>query len=79
MCARRRFGPADRGCGEQQRPLACAVAGRLACLGNFIKYTLDNIGNRTLEEVKDPLGVPSRQVSRGIDALGRIQQTTGRE
>jgi YD repeat-containing protein len=48
-------------------------------LGNRIEYTLDNAGNRIAENVKDPGGVLSRQLSRSIDALGRVQQTTGRE
>ena len=48
-------------------------------LGNRIEYTLDNAGNRIAEQVKDPGGVLSRQLSRSIDALRRVQQTTGRE
>jgi YD repeat-containing protein len=47
--------------------------------GNSIVYTLDNAGNRTKEEVKDPGGVLARQLTRVYDALGRVQQTTGRE
>ena len=48
-------------------------------LGNRIEYTLDNAGNTTAENVKDPLGVLARALSRSFDALGRVQQTTGRE
>jgi len=48
-------------------------------LGSRIEYTLDNAGNRTAEQVRDPQGVLARQLSRSIDALGRVQQTTGRE
>jgi YD repeat-containing protein len=48
-------------------------------LGNRIEYTLDNAGNRTAENVKDPAGALSRQLTRVFDALGRAQQTTGRE
>lgn len=48
-------------------------------LGNRIEYTLDNAGNRTAEEVKDPSGALRRQMTRTPDALGRIQQTVGRE
>ena len=48
-------------------------------LGNRIEYTLDNAGNRIAENVKDPGGLLSRQLSRSLDALGRVQQTTGRE
>ncbi|MBX3475900.1 MAG: RHS repeat protein [Planctomycetes bacterium] len=47
--------------------------------GNRTDYTLDNAGNRTGETTKDPSGALKRQLSRSIDALGRVQQTTGRE
>jgi YD repeat-containing protein len=48
-------------------------------LGNRIEYTLDNAGNRTAQNVKDASGTLRRQLARSIDALGRVQQTTGRE
>ena len=48
-------------------------------LGNSITYTLDNLGNRTGEEVKDPGNALRRQLTRSIDALGRVQQITGRQ
>ena len=48
-------------------------------LGNSIGYTLDNMGNRTAEDVRDPGNVLRRQLTRSIDALGRVQQITGRE
>lgn len=48
-------------------------------LGNRIDYTLDASGNRTKEEAKDPQGALKRTMSRAFDALGRAQQTTGRE
>jgi YD repeat-containing protein len=47
--------------------------------GNRIDYTLDNAGNKTGQAVKDPGGTLRRTLARSIDALGRIQQTTGRE
>ena len=47
--------------------------------GNRTDYVLDNAGNRTGENTKDPSGALKRQLSRSIDALGRVQQTTGRE
>jgi len=47
--------------------------------GNRTEYQLDNAGNRTGETTKDPSGALKRQLSRSIDALGRVQQTTGRE
>lgn len=47
--------------------------------GNRIEYTLDASGQRTQELVKDPLGTLMRTMSRTFDALGRAQQTTGRE
>ena len=46
-------------------------------LGNSVAYTLDNLGNRISEDVKDPGNALRRQLTRGIDALGRVQQTTG--
>lgn len=47
--------------------------------GNRTDYTLDNAGNRIAEKTQDVAGNLKRQLSRSIDALGRIQQTTGRE
>ena len=47
--------------------------------GNRTEYQLDNAGNRTSETTKDPNGALKRQLTRSIDALGRVQQTTGRE
>ena len=47
--------------------------------GNRTEYALDNAGNRTGENTKDLNGALKRQLSRSIDALGRVQQTTGRE
>ncbi len=47
--------------------------------GNRIDYTLDGAGNKTGETVKDTSGRLARQVSRVMDALGRIQQVSGRE
>jgi YD repeat-containing protein len=46
-------------------------------LGNSIAYTLDNMGNRINEQVKDPSGALARQTSRVVDALNRLQQITG--
>lgn len=48
-------------------------------LGNRIEYMLDSFGTRTVEQVKDPFGLLRRQITRTPDALGRIQQVTGRE
>jgi hypothetical protein len=45
--------------------------------GNRIDYVLDNAGNRIREDVKDPSGALQRQLSRSVDALGRVQQTSG--
>ncbi|MCR5881397.1 hypothetical protein LRS03_00360 [Rhizobacter sp. J219] len=47
--------------------------------GNRTDYTLDNAGNRIGEQTRDPSGSLKRQLARSIDALGRVQQTTGRE
>jgi YD repeat-containing protein len=45
--------------------------------GNSVSYTLDNAGNRIAEEIKDPMGVLQRSISRSFDALNRVQQVTG--
>ena len=47
--------------------------------GDRAEYVLGNAGNRTGEAAKDPKGALKRQLSRSIDALGRAQQTAGRE
>lgn len=46
-------------------------------LGNSIGYTLDKLGNRTGEDVRDVGGTLARQVARVFDNLGRLQQQTG--
>ena len=45
--------------------------------GNTVNYTLDAMGNRTLEQVNDSSGNLNRQISRVYDALNRLQQITG--
>jgi len=45
--------------------------------GNAITYTLDKMGNRTGEQVKDADGVLARQISRAYDPLNRLKQITG--
>ena len=47
--------------------------------GNRIDYTLDNEGKVTAQTVKDPAGNIARTLSRSIDALGRVQQITGKQ
>ena len=47
--------------------------------GNRIEYTLNGAGDRVAENMTDANGNPTRTLVRGIDALGRIQQITGRE
>ncbi|MBB3122464.1 RHS repeat protein [Pseudoduganella violacea] len=46
-------------------------------LGNSINYGLDTMGNRISEQIKDPNGVLTRQISRTYDALNRVQKVTG--
>jgi YD repeat-containing protein len=46
-------------------------------LGNSIAYTLDPMGNRVKEQILDSSGALSRQTSRVIDVLNRLQQVTG--
>ena len=45
--------------------------------GTRVDYTLDAMGNRTAEQVKDPGGVLVTNITRVIDALNRVQQVTG--
>lgn len=45
--------------------------------GNRIDYTLDNMGNKTAESVKDPGGTLLRSITRVYDALNRLQTVTG--
>jgi YD repeat-containing protein len=45
--------------------------------GNVIEYTLDAMGNRRVEQMKDPGGALVQNISRAIDALNRVQQVTG--
>jgi YD repeat-containing protein len=47
-------------------------------LGNRIEYTLDNAGNATAQQTKDPSGLLARALSQSVDALGRVQQSVGR-
>ena len=47
-------------------------------LGNSVSYTLDNAGNRIAEAVRDPSLTLRRSLGRSVDALGRVQQITGR-
>jgi YD repeat-containing protein len=46
-------------------------------LGNSITYTLDAMGNRTREDVKDPASQLSRTRQRAFDALNRLYQDIG--
>lgn len=41
--------------------------------GNTLHYTLDNAGNRTGEQTRDPSGTLTRSLSRVHDQLGRLQ------
>ncbi len=45
--------------------------------GNVISYTLDNLGNRAAEQVRDPGGNLVRQVSRVYNSLNQLKQITG--
>jgi YD repeat-containing protein len=47
--------------------------------GNSVHYVLDNAGNRTAEQYKDLSGALKSELDRIYDALGRVQQSTGRE
>ncbi|MEX8520697.1 MAG: RHS repeat protein [Leptothrix sp. (in: b-proteobacteria)] len=45
--------------------------------GNTITYTLDNMGNPKIEQLKDPTGALAKNISRVYDALNRLQSVTG--
>lgn len=45
--------------------------------GNKVHYVLDNVGNRTSEQVTDASGQLASTVSRVYDQLNRVQSTTG--
>ncbi|MNT78919.1 RHS Repeat protein [compost metagenome] len=53
------------------------LTGMTDSAGSSIVYTLDAMGNRINEQVKDPSGQLVKQTTRVIDALNRIQQITG--
>ncbi|QOJ24279.1 MAG: RHS repeat protein [Gammaproteobacteria bacterium] len=46
-------------------------------LGNRVQYTLDAMGNRTKEELFDPLNNLTKTQQRGFDALNRLWKDTG--
>jgi YD repeat-containing protein len=46
-------------------------------LNNEVIYTLDNAGNRTKEEFKDPAGVLKRNIARSYDERGFAVSVTG--
>ena len=45
--------------------------------GNTVSYTLDKMGNRTQETIRDAAGTLARTITRAYDALNRLQQQTG--
>ncbi len=45
--------------------------------GNKVHYVLDNVGNRTSEQVSDASGKLASSVARVFDALNRVQSATG--
>src|SRR5262249_28359605 len=46
-------------------------------LGNSVAYTLDNGGNRTKEDTKDPVGALAQTMSRVFDGLSRVKELHG--
>ena len=54
-----------------------AAPGPSITKGNSVTYTLDNAGNKTGEQVKDPSGNLQRNITRVYDALNRVQQIAG--
>jgi len=45
--------------------------------GNSVTYTLDNMSNRKAEDLKDPDGALTRNITRVFDALNRAQSANG--
>ena len=45
--------------------------------GNKVHYVLDNVGNRTSEQLTDASGQLASSISRVYDALNRVQSSTG--
>lgn len=45
--------------------------------GNRVDYTLDAMGNRTAEQVRDPGGALVNNIARVVNALNWVQQVTG--
>jgi YD repeat-containing protein len=45
--------------------------------GNTVHYTLDEMGNRKGEQLKDPSGTLARSITRIFDDLNRLQNITG--
>jgi YD repeat-containing protein len=45
--------------------------------GNTVHYTLDEMGNRKGEQLKDPSGTLARSITRIFDDLNRLQNVTG--
>ena len=45
-------------------------------LGNKVTYELDNAGNRTAEQFKDPAGHLAKTITRTFDALGRMDSSS---
>lgn len=46
-------------------------------LGNKVSYTLDNMGKRLLDQISDPAGTLTRQISRVYNILSLLKQETG--
>jgi YD repeat-containing protein len=45
--------------------------------GNSVNYTLDNMGNRVVEQLKNAAGAVQRSIGRSFDALNRLEQVQG--
>lgn len=52
------------------------ITGAADSLGNSIAYTLDAMGIRTQEQVKDPNGNLARQITRTFDSINRTVKVT---
>jgi YD repeat-containing protein len=62
---------------EYSHDVAHRLVGIRDAAGNSVTYTLDSLGNRTGEELRDSSGTLARNITRVYDALNRLKSATG--
>ena len=53
------------------------IGGVVDGAGNKVHYVLDNVGNRTSEQISDASGVLASAIARAYDDLNRLKVVTG--